>query len=168
MGVATGWDLCSGAMVSRNTVCQELTVGCYKFQPLSPIYLIPRAHAPLIPPMILAKWDSSGSPRKHPTMLGKLDIHPGSLLTTGWTVLEGGPSGCGTCWPEGEVLWSVLPFRYSLLEGLFSREVLQPHPWGSRIFTVMSCLWIEASWSFGEGHWTWEWPMAPSWWCYSP
>lgn len=40
------------------------------------------------------------------------------------------------------------------------------HILGSGIFMMVSCLWIVASWSFGDGHWSWDWFLSPSWWHY--
>lgn len=40
------------------------------------------------------------------------------------------------------------------------------HILGSGIFRMVSCLWIVASWSFGDRHWSWDWLMSPSWWHY--
>lgn len=74
-------------------------------------------------------------------------------------------------WPGRRAMWSECSiFSYPSKAVLLSLEVqggASASPPGSGIFTVVTRLWIVASWSSGEGAWTWEWPMLPPWWCHS-
>lgn len=82
--------------------------------------------------MILVRQDPSGSPRKHPTMLDELDVHPELSPFSHWRNHrpggEGGALSASLCWSgECDAISITAPlallmqsFLVSVFEGVFS------------------------------------------------
>lgn len=111
------------------------------------------------PSAIPMRWDLSGPPGRWLTMLRSLRSTLGSLFSTGETTVPEVPSRCVTllaCWGwvmQSECSHSFYPSNAVLLglRGAWGGGA-SASPLCSGIFTMVSCLWVLASWSC-EGDW---------------
>lgn len=118
--------------------------------------------------MIFVRPDASGSPGKHPTKLGELDVHLELFSFPRWRTTGSGGSSrsrhCASIGNKSHVVRGVTAFP-SMRS--FSVSVVQrgasASPLCSGISTMVSCLWMDASWSSCEGNWSWEQLTQPSW-----
>ena len=156
--MAAVWDLCLGTAINRNIVHQDLRTGCSK--PCSPFPSLSGLQhwRSEVSPNDPIKWELNKlnkPPRKHHPVLGMLDDHPGFSFTN-WrncgpmkgfllwllTALWQGQCSQSGCYPSNTVLFSLC--------GPGDASVPLSH---SGINTIMSWLWIIASWSSCDGDW---------------
>lgn len=144
MSRATVRDLCSGFAASTNMVHQVLNTGFYKSCLPSLFLSDPWQLNPADFPVIPMRQDPSGPPEKCPTMLRELDVHCG-LSFSQWriprprgtlSVLHCAGLGEEQCGQSVATPLTFSSFCISMIQESFR------HTSTSRIFTVVSCVWI--------------------------
>lgn len=117
--------------------------------PLLHVYLSLHGQAPQISPVTPVRGDPSGPSGKHPAVLGSWIFTLGSFLSPPLTPPKSYRPRGHLMWPcnypeNGRCSWSVdilLTFVMLFLLGLCrSTGVLPPHPLGSGMFTIVTCL----------------------------